>query len=725
MSRLPPAPRPAELATPVTGVASVRRLAVLQLALVGVIALLAARLWYIQAVRGPSLRAQAQSNRFVPREIEADRGVIYDREGQQVVFNVPRWTVSVVPAALGELTPLERERVMSQVANVVRRPWRSRSASPRVGRAGVRDAARIEQDEALGEIFGQRRSLESYLPRDEDGAVAWAGWSPIPVDRNVSREAAFLLQEAGTSLPGVIVERGSVREYPAGPTMAHLLGFTGSIPEETVSDYRERGYRIFDVVGRDAVEATYEDVLRGDKGSRTVMVDVMGKELAEVRVDRPPLPGDNLRMTLSLSFQRAVEEALAEGLARVGAKAGAVAAVDPRDGAVRALVTLPNYDNNLFSTGASPDEFVALLSNPTRPLVNRAIVGQPPGSTFKIITAAGALQDGNINRATTIRDPGVIRLPNQYNPEITYDFVCWLRSGHGALNVVGALANSCDVFFYEVAGGYYEQGANQAGLGSDRLAEFARSFGLGRTTEIELYGEAAGLVPTPAWLAALNGEVWTTGRTYNMGIGQGDVLASPLQMANAVAAVANGGILYRPHLIERVETMVEREPARSIPRPGGELGRLPVDGAHLAAVREGMRGAVEYGTAQPWLSGLPTEIAIGAKTGTAEFCDWDPRLADCRRDAEGNLLTHAWFVAFAPAEDPQIALAVFVDGSGLDDVIQGSEVAAPIAADVLRTFFDLPPRRSADATSTTPNPCPEGGDCPESDSETPASGEGP
>jgi penicillin-binding protein 2 len=664
-------------------------------------------------VQGSDLRSQAESNRFVPREIEADRGVVYDRAGHQLVFNVPRWTVSIVPAALGELPPAERERVMADVAEVVRRPWRSRSASPRVGRAGARDAALIEQDEMLGEIFGGRRSIESFLPRDPtSGQILWAGWGAIPIDRNVSREVAFQLMEAGRALPGVIVERSSVREYPAGPSLAHLLGFTGPIPQEALEDYSARDYRIYDVVGRDALEAHYEDSLRGDKGQRTVMVDVMGRELAEVRIDQPPLAGDNLHLTLELRFQRAVEEALAAGLAGVGARSGAVVAIDPRDGAVRAMATFPTYDNNLFSTGASPDEFVALLSDPDRPLIHRALSPQPPGSTFKLVTAAAALQEGVIGKENRIHDPGVIRLPNQYNPEITYDFVCWLRSGHGPLNVVGALAHSCDVFFYEVAGGYHEFGANQPGLGSDRLAEYARAFGMGRRSEIELFGEASGLVPTARWLAEMTGEVWTTGRTYNMGIGQGDLLVTPLQMANATAAVANGGILYRPHLVERVEPVLPRD--RPLPRPGGELARLPVDPVHLAAVREGMRGAVLYGTSQPWLSGLPTEVAIGGKTGTAEVCTVDPETGDCRRDKDGYLLTHAWFVAFAPVEEPEIALAVFVDGSALDRVIQGSEVAAPIAADVLRSYFGLPPRPSRLPTAT---PCSEGEDCPETEVE--------
>lgn len=695
----------------------VSRLGMLQAAVLLVFGLLAARLWHIQVVRADELGARADANRNVAREIEPDRGVVYDASGQQLVFNVPRFTVSLVPGALGELPPDRREAVLRQVADALGRPLRTRSASLRVGRVGPRDAAEIDEDAALSAMFGARRSIESAL-QDEEGALRFTGWNAVPVDRNVPREAAFELMEALDQLPGVLISEPSVREYPAGPSMAHILGFTGSIPEAQIGGYLDEGYRIYDIVGRSGLEATYEPVLRGRKGEKIVRVDVEGRELDAGHVEREPVAGRNLHLTIDLAFQEAAEAALAKGLAGVGAKAGAVAAIDPRNGAVRALVTLPNYDNNLFSTGASPDEFVALLTDPNRPLVNRAVSGQPPGSTFKMITASAALQEGIVTRATRILDPGVITLPNEYNPEIVYPFVCWQRSGHGSVAVVQAIAQSCDVYFYEVSGGYYENGASQDGLGSERLARYAESFGLGRRTEVELLGESGGHVPTPAWLMDYNGEYWGTGQTYYMGIGQGYTLATPLQMANVTAAVANGGTLHRPHLVSSVAPGADRDEAfdeelddaaAALAQPGGVLGRVPVAPEHLAAVREGMRLAVTGGTANPSWTRLPTEVDVAGKTGTAEFCDWAPEEGGCRTDREGHWLTHAWFVAFAPYENPEIAVAVFIDGSGLDDVIQGSEVAAPVAADILRHYFDLPlPAEPAEDC--------EGEDCPEEDS---------
>ncbi len=688
------------------------RLHALRFIAVAVFVALVGRLWYIQTVRGEELRSQAEDNRFAVREIPADRGVIYDSEGRQVVVNSARFTVGIVPGALARLETDERDRVLRRVAEVVGRPLRARKASPRVGTTGPRDDHSAEQDEVVRAMFGARRSIESFLPRDRNEDPIFAGWHIVTVDRNVPRARAFELMEESADLPGVIVDQAPVREYPAGPTLSHALGFTGAIVEDSLDDYLERGYRIYDIVGRSGLEATYEDALRGVKGERVVQVDVHGRELNEVEISRPSTPGANLELTLDLELQEAAEAALANGLRSVGATSGAVVALDPRDGAVRAMVTLPNYDNNMFSTGASPDAFVALLSDPNRPLINRAISSQPPGSIFKLITASAALQEGLVDRSTRIMDPGVIVLPNQYDPSIEYSFPCWNRSGHGSVNVVQALAHSCDVYFYEVAGGYFRHGANQDGLGSERLAKYAGYFGLGNLSEIELLGEAEGHVPTAAWLQEFNGEYWGTGNTYHMGIGQGHVLATPLQMANMTAAVANGGALHRPHLVERIVGGDDNAANREV---GGELGRLPIDPGHLEAVREGMLGAVRYGTSRPDWTGLPTEIAVAGKTGTAEICDWVSKgdAGYCRRDREGHLLTHAWFIAFAPYDAPEIALAVFVSGAGLDRIIEGSQVAAPIAADVLRTYFDLPPRRGVEQA----DPC-EGDDCPEVEAES-------
>ncbi len=662
---------------------------------IAVFALLGIRLWQIQLLRGGELRTRAAANRFVERETEADRGVVYDAGGRQVVRNRPRFTVHVVTAALPSDGAGER-RVLRRVADMLGMP---------LGIAPVERAGRAHAAEGIGVAGSPPMSVLALLEADESARVP-RSWSAVPLARNVPRDTAFALMEQLAELPGVIVGEAPVREYPAGPTLAHLLGFTGSIPQEELADYRADGYRIYDIVGRSGLEATYEADLRGQKGRKWVEIDATGRELRTVGESQAPRAGHSLHLTVDVAFQTAVEEILAAALRRLGARSGAVVALDPSSGAVRALVSLPTFDNNMFSAGTSAEEFEALLGNPDRPLLNRAISGQyAPGSTFKIVTAAAGLQEGVITGRTRIFDPGVIYLTNEYDPTIRYPFTCWLRSGHGSLNVVGAIAHSCDVFFYEVGGGYHEGGANISGLGSRKLAAYARLFGLGQPTGIELLGEAAGRVPTPEWLLDFSGEYWGTGQTYITAIGQGYSLVTPLQMANVTAAVANGGTLYRPHLVDRV---VDAD-GSVVRRPGGIIRRIPVDAAHLALIREGMRGAVEYGTAVRSWSRLPVGLSVAGKTGTAEFCDWvgDPAGGYCRRDREGHLLTHAWFVAFAPTEEPEIALAVFIDGSGMDRLLEGSRDAAPIAGDVLRAWFHLPtfqPATPTAAASAAPTP---------------------
>lgn len=668
---------------------------------------LIARLGHIQFVRGAELRDLARNNRFAEHEIAADRGVIYDSQGRQVVFNRPQFTIGIVPAALPE-DPRALAAVLARVGAALDLPVAAQGTAVSAVAGGPAVGDGPPPDAGDG-----RPSLESFLY--DDGQLV-RSWSRIPIPRTLARERAFDLMEDAIQLPGVIIGESSVREYATGPALAHILGFTGSIPEHEIDAYRADGYAIYDVVGRTGVEYTYEDVLRGRKGRKVVMVDAMGHPLADVSQPLDPEPGHALRLTLDVKFQQQAEAALQHGLDRIGARSGAVVAIDPRNGAIRALVSLPTYDNNMFSTGASPTEFAELLADPDKPLLNRAISGQfAPGSTYKLITAAAALQEGVIDGSTRIVDPGVIYLPNQYNPEIRYPFVCWHRGGHGALDVVGAIANSCDVFFYEISGGNAPGRREISGLGSARLERYARLFGLGATTEVDLLGEAAGRVPTPAWLEEWFDLFWGTGQTYITGIGQGYSLVTPLQMANVTAAVANGGVLYRPHVVEAVTDTAGRPVPVTLPdgtrldRPGGVLRRLPVDPAHLALIRQGMAAAVRSGTAQPAWTHLPTEIRVAGKTGTAEFCDpiriddGTPKgKADCRRDRDGYLLTHAWFVAFAPVEQPEIALAVFVDGSGLTRIIEGSREAAPIAADVLRAYFGLPERRP---TAPAATPC--------------------
>ena len=649
-----------------------------------ILAVLGLRLWQLQIVRGAELRQKAAQNRFALRELEADRGVIYDRAGRRVVLNRPQFALRMVPAALPK-DSAARDQVLWRVAQVL--------------------SSADHRDPTQASILARKEAIWRLL-LDESGAFV-PTWSALTVARNVPREAAFTLMEDEVELPGVLIGESSVREYPAGPSLAHLLGFTGSIPRESLDPYLARGYQRQDAVGRTGIEYAFESDLRGTKGEKVVMVDAMGQEVQQLEQRRQPVPGHSLHLTLDLEFQQAAEAALSRGLNKVGARSGAVVAIDPRDGAVRALVSLPTFDNNLFSTGASPEQYGALIEDPDRPLLNRALSGQyAPGSTFKVITAAAGLQEGVIDERRRIVCPGLISIVNQYDPGTSYPYVCWIlgQGAHGAQDVRGAIANSCDVFFYEVSGGQATGRPEVNGLGSERLADYARAFGLGAPTGIDLLGEAEGLVPSASWLKNTSGAIWTTGQTYIMGIGQSYARVTPLQMANVAAALANGGTLWRPRVVEQVtDADGNAIPGQPVGARAEAIRRLPVDPRHIAVVREGMRGTVTYGTARSSWTGIPEQARAAGKTGTAEFCegyrasdngspdDLTDDVWDCRRTKEGDyLLTHAWFIAFAPYENPEIALAVLVDGSGLSKVIQGSEVAAPIAAEILRAWFHLP-----------------------------------
>jgi penicillin-binding protein 2 len=377
----------------------------------------------------------------------------------------------------------------------------------------------------------------------------------------------------------------------------------------------------------------------------------------------------------------------------VHSRRGVVIAMDPRNGQILALVSLPTYDNNLFSDGITPDEFNVyeqLESDPYKPFLNHAIGDRlPPGSIFKIIPASGALQEAVLDRNTRILGEGRIELPNRYypnDPGRAQPFVCWIwldrRGAHGELNIVDGLAHSCDIFFYKVGGGFEE--TNFEGLGEDRLAQYARLFGLGELTGIDLPGETPGLVPDRTWKRLTYGESWSTGDTYNMSIGQGFVEVTPLQMLNATAAVANGGTLYRPQLLLRVTDQEDKTVQDYQPEV---IRYLPVDLAHLATVREGMEAAVQFGTAvDSQLEG----IRVAGKTGTAEFfCPNDEQKNGICRQSD-PLPTHAWFTSFAPVEEPEIALIVYVYNGG-----EGSQTAIPIAHDIMEWYF----QRKADIAS--------------------------
>jgi len=656
------------------------RVAVIGWVVLLVLGLYLIRLWQLQFLEGGAwqTRAERQQNRL--DTISPPRGVIYDRNGEILVRNIPAYNVTITPGLLPE--EKERERaVLMRLAQLLDIPYSTtqgfdlpeyRGELRTVGRAAFPPYGE-SPPAGLLEMVNKVRLVEPY--------------KPIVVEQNVERDLALLIaQEASVTMPGVGIEISPRRNYIYGAQTSQILGFLGPIPSEQAKEYESKGYNPnTDRIGYAGVEAQMEEFLRGTPGRRLVEKDVMGQELQTIS-ETPPSSGDNVYLTLDLELQQVAEVALRDGLEVARSKRGVVMILDPRDGQVLSMVSLPTYDNNMFSGKVDADALRAIEKDPHKPLINHAISDQvPPGSIFKIIPATAALQEGVINRYTIINDPGLFYLPNKFapdNPELAQPFYCWIHlqygTGHGPINVVDALAQSCDTFFYQVAGGYEE--TKFQGLGIERLAAYARMFGLGARTQIDIPGEAGGLVPSPAWKRQYYQETWTTGDTYITGIGQGNLLATPLQMANAFAVVANGGTLYAPQLIHHVADTEDNIIRPFTPKV---IDTLEVAESVWQIVREGLDLAVsETGTGQR--ADLPElGINIAGKTGTAEYCDDIASKAGRCDVAKGQTLpTHAWFAAYAPFEAPEIVVIVWIYDGG-----EGSTRSAPVAHEILDFYF--------------------------------------
>lgn len=636
------------------------RLGILPLILFAALGLFAVRLYRLQVVEAEywATRARAQRARVV--RISAPRGLIYTRDGEALVRNTPTFQLIVVPGLLPEEGP-GRESVLQRLAALLGRPY-SRPDGP----AGLREMV--------------ERALDAE-------SVSYAPYDPLVVAQGVDRETALIIaQGQGLSFPGIRVETVARREYPYGALVSLLVGYTGAIPAERSTEYEAEGYDpAADRIGYAGVEASLEEWLRGAPGERYQEEDILGRLVRVVGQEMPPVPGHNVYLTLDLGLQQVAQDALVRGMSRpnVNSRRGVVIAMNPRTGEILAMVSLPAYDNNLFAQGISLEDYQRLLDDPHRPLVNHAIADQlPPGSIFKIIPAAAALQEGVLTPRTRLNCPGTIVVPNKYypnDPGRAQPFYCWNRHGHGRLDLVHGLAYSCDIFFYQVGGGLEEEGFE--GLGLERMAEYARLFGLGEPTGIELpLEEATGLVPTARWKRLVIGENWSTGDTYNLAIGQGYLLVTPLQMLNVMAATANGGTLYRPQIVHHI---TDAQGNVVQPFQPEIIRTLPISPENWTLIQEGLEGAVAYGTAtRAQVEG----VRVAGKTGTAQFCDDIARqLGLCREGLAQP--THAWFLAFAPVEDPQIALVVFIYNGG-----EGSVAAVPVAQEILDWYFHQRPQ---------------------------------
>lgn len=647
---------------------------------------LALQLWNLQIVQGETYRELADANRFRLVQVPASRGVMYDRNGELLVRNRPIYNVIVIPAFLPD-DPTAEARIFARLSELLALPITTQ-VEPTGGRNnGYFHAINHHQynRQLQRQIVNPRSRRFINEPLGIRDAVnqdrITAPFKPVTIATDVDPQVVAQIEEERLQLPGVLIDIQPSREYRYGHLIGYLLGYTGPIPAEQFTEYRANGYDLVDKIGLAGLELEYEEWLRGIKGLESVEVDVTGQKIRTVSQNVRASPGHNLRLTLDIELQQAATEALQEMMDEVNSNQGVVIAMNPQNGEILAMVSLPTFDNNLFAQGISPRQLSLLSEDPWTPLVNHATAGlYPPGSTFKIIPAAGALQEGVVDESTTFIDQGVLYLPNRFepdNPDLAQPFYGWLRTGLGEVNIVSALAWSSNIYFYQVGGGYEPSGFE--GLGLTRLGRYAEMFGLGRPTGIDLPGELSGLVPNAKWKRVNYSETWLTGDTYNMSIGQGFILVTPLQLLNAYAAIANGGTLYRPHLVKEILDADGNLVKVTEPEV---IGRLELDPQNLQLIRTGLHGVInwENGTArQNW--DVPGIDASG-KTGTAEFCDDYPACID----RDGRVKTsHGWFAAYAPTNNPEIVTIAFIYGGG-----EGSAVAVPVTSKIMRHYFNIP-----------------------------------
>ncbi|MGB0388220.1 MAG: penicillin-binding protein 2 [Ardenticatenaceae bacterium] len=657
--------------------------------------ILSLQLWRIQIVGDADLELRSKENRVGFEDIEAPRGVIYDRKGRILVRNRLRFRATFLAAEILNQTWLlwedeeweQAATTLGLIAQNLQIPFVYQNPAEALKEA-FDEASGQMLIENIGKLCQEGLLFECYAE-----ALVTAPYKEITIQKDFPTEVAFTLMENSINLPGVSVVSESQRQYLYGELYAHLIGYELPISEQRLNRqtrFTTNPYLASDRVGTAGVEAGFEDQLRGIRGLRSVEKNVMGQQIRMLH-EEPAMPGNNLFLTIDTELQKVVTEALQEGMREVNSKEGVAIVMNTNTGEILAMVSLPSYDNNVFVDDLNSKKLSKLFEDPRKPIFNRAISGAyPPGSIFKIIPAVAGLAEGAITRETAIYDPGQISIGPQ-------NFVCWLDEGHGDQNVVEALAHSCDVFFYEVVGGYLDE---FEGIGADALAKWGKAFGLGLPTHIDLPGEALGHMPTPQWKRLTHQESWSIGDSYNMSIGQGFVLVTPLQILNATIAVANGGTVYKPQIVYQVQNSTGEVMQSFEPKVLREVD-LPPEIIKIAA--EGMHGtiAMDDGTASWRFRESPVDAA--GKTGTAEYCPViknDDGTYECLLDEEGYQLTHSWFTAFAPYENPEIALVVFVHGNN-KTVIQGSEVSAPIARRIMDYYFGTPALEPIDPPSLT------------------------
>lgn len=568
------------------------------------------RLGYLNIVKGNEYQEMAERNSLRSIVLSAPRGIIMDRFGESLVENEPSLDAAIVPGDLPEEEG-ERKKVLERIKNF------------------------FGPDEEVWQAVVTRLNGKSF--------------QPILLKDHLEQSTIIRFLAERQNFPGIILLKTAERKYIDGTIFSHVIGYEGKIRAEELATLKEAGYTMTDSIGKQGIEKSYEAELRGVHGGELVEVDAVGQVKKALGVIAPK-KGNDLKLTLDAGLQREAYRIMERVLSEGKLDKGALIALDVKTGAIRALVSFPGYDNNLFARGISQADYSNLANDPRKPLFNRAIAGEyPPGSTIKPILAGAALTEGIITPETSIESRGGIQVGRSF-------FGDW--KAHGFTDLRRAIAVSSDVYFYSIGGGY----GGIRGLGMEKMKAYEERFGWGKRTGIDLPGEQDGFLPTPSWKQERFGERWYIGDDYNSSIGQGYVTTTPLQIALATAAIANGGSLPKPHLVESIQTNEgEKKTEPTL------LNQNILSPSILKIVREGMRETVTEGTAQSLQS---LSVAVAGKTGTAQF--------------GGGKQTHGWFASFAPYDDPELAMIVLVEDQSENETYH----AVPITQALYDWYFD-------------------------------------
>lgn len=673
--------------------------------------ILLGRLAYLQLVLGDKFYEQAEGNRINYQTISAPRGKILTSAGEILVTNKMAYSVLVRNKALSSEENVAQ--VVNGLSNILKIPRQAilenllRHVTD--GQVDLLDKLTLEEKVVI--ITNQKRLLGMSIQRDltDQGEVkreylrvnlrsvsttnlikacqnlaelfslsyeqllieiiakGIKDQSTTRIKRNLSQAEMVILEENLHDLPGVVVDKVSIRDYVKASTLSHVLGYMGAIDIHDLKMFKDQGYRGDDYIGQDGLEREYESYLRGVAGREQFEVDSKRRKIRTLGVNKP-LPGANLYLNIDLALQKKVEKLLEEALLKLaeeaktdpdlkgGPKGGTVIVMDPQTGKILAMASNPSLDPNLFAAGISEEALEKFSTDSNEPFKNKALTLAPPGSIFKVVSAAAFLEEKVVDENTQIMDEN-----GRYSiGEWTYDN--WAREihgGYGLLKIEEAIAHSNNIYFYTAAHRLYDQGK-----GGVALSQYARDFGLGRLTGIDLPYEKAGFVPDRQWKEETKKEIWLPGESLHFSIGQGYLTTSPIQLISYIAAIGNGGKIYRPYIVDRIESYDGQVIQQFAPEVVSELS---VSSNTLEIIKNGMVGVTTYGSANHAF-GLP--ITVAGKTGTAQ--------------TRSDYANHGWFAGFAPADDPQIAILIFIN-QGVS-----SRNTLPIVSDILKYCFHIP-----------------------------------